>query len=95
MIKIVEFLFLIKVDFFLLQAAQFDKSINLFCLIFLTLEFLFTVYFLTLTQQVSIVTYNQAIFFNNRFDSFDLITLSDLNSNPNILVEIFLVTAFS
>ena len=42
-------LFLIKVDFYLLQIAQFDKCINLFCLVFLTLEFSFAVYFLQLT----------------------------------------------
>ena len=37
------------------QIAQFDKSINLFCLVFLTLEFSLAWYFLQLTQQVSIV----------------------------------------
>ena len=45
------------------QIAQFDKSINLFCLVFLTLELSLAVYFLQLTQYFSIVTYSQAIFF--------------------------------
>ena len=36
----------VKVDSFLPQIAQFDKSINLFCLVFLKLEFSFSVYFL-------------------------------------------------
>ena len=45
------------------QIAQFDKIINLFCLVFLTLELSFAVYFLQLTQYFSIVTYSQAIFF--------------------------------
>ena len=38
-------LFLIKVDFFLPQTAQFDKSIILICLVFLTLEFSLAVCF--------------------------------------------------
>ena len=52
-----------KVDFFLPQITQFDIRINLFCLVFLTLEFSFAVYFLQLTQYVPIVTYNQAVSF--------------------------------
>ena len=40
--------------FFWLQTVQPDTNINLFCLVFLTLEFLFTV-FLQLTHYVSIV----------------------------------------
>ena len=50
--KIVEFCIL---NFFLPQAAQFDKFINIFCLVFGTLRFSFAVYFLQLTQYVSIV----------------------------------------
>ena len=46
LIKIVEFFFFIKVDFCLPQKAQFDKSINLFCLVFLFLEFSLAVYLL-------------------------------------------------
>ena len=42
-------------DFFLSQTAQFDKSINMLCLVFLALVFLFAVFFLQLTQYVSIV----------------------------------------
>ena len=49
--------------FFLPQAEEFDKNINLFCLVFTTLEFLFAVFDLQLTQYVSIVTYNRAILF--------------------------------
>ena len=44
-----EFLILMKVDFFLPQRAQFDKSTNL-CLDFLTLEFSFSVFFLQFTH---------------------------------------------
>ena len=36
--------------FFLLETAQFDKSINMFCLVLLTLEFTFAIFFLQLTQ---------------------------------------------
>ena len=39
--------FLMNLYFFLLQIAQFDTSINLFCLVFLTLEFLLAVFCLT------------------------------------------------
>ena len=45
-----EFLFFIKVEFFFPQTAQFDKSINLFCLGFLGFKFLFTVYFVQMTE---------------------------------------------
>ena len=75
------------------QTTQFDKSISLFYLVFLTLDFSLAVYFLQLTQYVSIVTYNQALFFNNIFYSFDFIMLSDLNSVPN-LVEILFARVF-
>ena len=86
-------LFFIKVDFFLPQTEQFDKSIDLFCLVFLIFEFSFSVYFLQLTQQVSIVTYNQAMFFLTiNFVVVGFIMLSDLNSNPNNLVEILLIS---
>ena len=37
--------FLINLDFFLPQIAYFNKSINLFCLVFLTLGFSFAVFF--------------------------------------------------
>ena len=36
---------LMNLDFFLPQIAQFDKGINLFCFVLLTLEFSFTVFF--------------------------------------------------
>ena len=86
-------LFFIKDDFFLHQTEQFDKSIDLFCLVFLIFEFSFSVYFLQLTQQVSIVTCNQAMFFLTiNFIVFGFIMLSDLNSNPNNLVEILLIS---
>ena len=39
-----------KIDFFIPQTAKFDKSINLFCLVFLRLEFSFIVIFLQLTH---------------------------------------------
>ena len=84
-------LFFIKVDFFWPQTEQFDKSINLFCLVFLTFELSFPVYFLQLTRYVCFVTYNQAI----NFAAFHFIMLSDLNSNPYNLAEIFLISVFS
>ena len=78
-------------DFFWPQTEQFDKSINLFCLVFLTFELSFPVYFLQLTRYVCFVTYNQAI----NFAAFHFIMLSDLNSNPYNLAEIFLISVFS
>ena len=44
-----------NLNFFLLQTPQFDKNINLFCLVFMTFEFSFAVFFLQLTQDVYIV----------------------------------------
>ena len=44
-----------NLNFFLLQTTQFDKNINLFCLVFMTFEFSFAVFFLQLTQDVYIV----------------------------------------
>ena len=44
-----------NLNFFLLQITQFDKNINLFCLVFMTFEFSFAVFFLQLTQDVYIV----------------------------------------
>ena len=76
------------------QIVQFDKSINLFCLVFLTLEFLFAVFFLQQIQDASIVTYNQSIFITINFIIFDFLILSDLNSNPNNLVKILLIRVF-
>ena len=42
--------FLMNLDFFLQQIAQLDKSIYLFCLVLLTIEFSFAVFFFQLTQ---------------------------------------------
>ena len=39
-----------KVDLFLPQIPQFDKSFILIWVVFLTIEFLFAVFFLQLTQ---------------------------------------------
>ena len=64
-----------KVGFFLPQIAQFDRGINLSCLVFQTFEFL-------------------KIFFNNNFMAFDFIILSDLNSNPNNLIQISFTRVF-
>ena len=56
LIKVVEFFyFFIKIDFFLPQTAQFDKSVNLFNLVFLTLGSYLGVYFLQLMQYISFV----------------------------------------
>ena len=71
LLKFLSFLFLLKVGLFLPQKALLNnKVIDLFCLVFLTLEFLFAVFFSQLTQEVSIVTFNQAKHFNNKFHSF-------------------------
>ena len=59
-----------KVDFFLPQTAQFDKNIILLCLVYLTFEFSLAMFYLQPTQSAFIVTYNQAIFFDNKFHSF-------------------------
>ena len=48
-----DFYFDLNLDFFLLQIAQLHTSIDLFCLVLLTLEF--TVFFLQLTQYVSVI----------------------------------------
>ena len=61
-IKIVGFFIFSKSQFFLPQRAQFGNCINLFCLVFLTFEFSFAIYFLQLTY-ASIITYNPVIFF--------------------------------
>ena len=87
-------LFSIKVDLFLPQIVQFDKSINLFCLVFPTLKFKVSSIFLQLTQNVSIVTYNQSIFITIYFIIFHFLILSDLNSNPNNLVKVLLIRVF-
>ena len=83
-----------EVDFFLPQTPEFNKN-NMFSLVFVTLEFRFAGYSLQLTQWASIATYNQAIFFLTiYFSAFDFITLSDLNSDLNHLIEFFFITVF-
>ena len=84
-----------KVNFFLSQTAQFAKSTNLFYLVFLTLKLSFAVYFLELTQHISIATYNQAnSFLTISIIAFDFIMLSDLNYNSNNLIEILFIRVF-
>ena len=39
-----------NLDLSMPQIVQFDKRINLLCLVFLAVEFLFAVFFLQLTQ---------------------------------------------
>ena len=57
-IKIVEFFFFFKkINFFLPQIAQFDKNINLFCLVFLMLEFSFAAFFFT-TEAIGFQVYS-------------------------------------
>ena len=63
-IKIVDHYLIEFLDFFLTQAAHFDKCINLFSLVFLMLEFLFPVFLTTDSQQK----------FINNFICFKLIT---------------------
>ena len=74
LLKLLSYLFLIKVDFFLPQTAQFDKNINLFCLAFLTLEISFVVFFLT--EAIGFQCFH-SIFFREVFISiFHLIIFS-------------------
>ena len=88
-------LFFIKADFILPQAEQFDKSINLFCSVFLTFKFSLAVYFLQLTHSFLIITYNRTIFFLTLgFIVFVFFILSDLNSDPNNLVEMLFIRVF-
>ena len=74
--------------------VQFDKSINLFCLFLLTFKFLFSIYFLQLVQDASIITYNEQYFLTIKFIAFGFIIISDLSSFSNNLVEILLVRVF-
>ena len=96
-------LFFIKVDFFLLQTAQFNKSINLFCLVF-RFNFCFQRIFCNWHNTFRLLLIIRKCFFNSRcyslvFDfiafDFDFVILSDLNSNLNNLVEILLISALS
>ena len=48
-------LFSMNLDFFLSQTVQFDTSISLFCLVLVTLRFLFGVFLLQMTQYALIV----------------------------------------
>ena len=97
-IKVVEFLsswlsswISMKVIFVLPQIAQFDESINLFCLFFLTLEFSFTK-----TDIIRFHCYllSGNIFLTINFIDFDFIISLDLNSNPNNLVEVLFISVF-
>ena len=85
---------LMKPDFFVHLTKQFDKSINLFQLVFLTLQFFVCSIFLTTDTVGFHCFFNQAIFFFTiSFIAFDFI-IFDLNSNPNSLVEIVFTTTF-
>ena len=102
---------MINIDSFLPQIVELDKSINLFCLVFLTLEFSFTVFFLFIyflffctadTIRLHCFIPNQAAlliigqyFLPVYFKVFDIILLSDLNFHPNNLLEILFITVFS
>ena len=88
-----ELLFLMKVNFFFPQIVQLDKTINLFCLVFLTLEFSFTVFFYNLHNTFPLLFIISQYFLTINFIAFDLIILFDLNSNPNNLVEILFTRA--
>ena len=88
---------------FIATTKQFDKSINLFSLVFLTLEFLFTVRFYNSHNMFPLFwyklksddfIYNWAIFFNNIFIAFDFIAISDLVFNPKNLIEILSFSDF-
>ena len=56
---------LMNLNFFFPQTAHFDTSIKVFCLAFLTLEFLFAVFFSKLAQYSSIIfIWSQIIWYN-------------------------------
>ena len=93
-----------NLHFLLPQIAQFHTSINLFCLILLTLEFLFAVLFFTtdtihlhcfyVIQNQTTLLITRQYFFTIHFIGFDFIVLSDLSSNPNNIIEILFISVF-
>ena len=76
-----------NLDFLLQQTSQYDTSINLFCLVLLTLECLFIVLFFTNDKTFALFLYevkpnnfipNGEIFFETiYYIVFDFIVLSD------------------
>ena len=87
-------LFFIKVDFFLPQITQFDKSINPFCLVFLTFEFRCQYMFYNWRNTFLLLLVFRQYYFNNKLSSSWIFILSDLNSNLNNLVEISFIRVF-
>ena len=92
------------------EIVEFDKSINLFCLVFRTLELLFAaifVFVLFTTDTLDIfhcslnsvksdkVTYNNAVFWIINFIAFKFIMLCDTSCNPNNLIEVLFIVVFS
>ena len=83
---------------------QFDASINLFCLVLLTLELLLQVFFynsrstfpLLLLYKVKSTDFihNGKYFLTIYFITFNFIVLSDLNSKPNNLIEYLSINDF-
>ena len=67
----------------LIEAYKDVLSINMFCLVFLTLEFSFAVFFLQSTKYISI-----------NFVAYLFIVLSNLKSNRNNLVKIVFIRVF-
>ena len=57
--------FLTNLDFPLAQIGQFDKSLNLICLVLSTIDFLFPVFFLQLMQYAPLFLYS---IFHNIFE---------------------------
>ena len=94
-IETAEFWFLIKVDFFLPQVAQFDESINLFFFGFCnTWIFVYNILFTTDTIRFDCHLKSGNIFMTINFIAFDCIILSNLSSNLINLVKILLFRDF-
>ena len=83
-----------KLTFFFSQTANFDKSINLFCLVFLTLEFSFAVFFYNWHNTFPLLLIIRQYFLTINFIVSDFIIIPELNLNPYNLVEILSIRVF-
>ena len=85
-------LFVIRVDMCLPQTAQFDKNINIFCLVFLTFEFRSQYIFYNWHNTFPLLLIIRQYFCSNKFLSFWFYYI--IWFNPNDLVEIVLISVF-
>ena len=89
---------LVSLGFFLKKTTQFNKNFNLFCLLILTLEFLFAVFLIIDTIHFHCFYMNKIRQMYSQLDkkilttyfiAFDFFVLSNLKSNPNNLYQSF------